>query len=215
MQNSLIIPSLQFPVVEIFESLQGEGANTGMPSIFIRFGRCNLRCSWCDTPYQQYRFMSFAEILERVAQFSARNIIITGGEPTIVPNLAHLLAHLKAQGFFLAIETNGLENVPEEIDYIATSPKFQFAKMYEKQGIKKANEVRIVVDKLKNPADFLAFCQTIRQRIQADFYFLSPCQINGEFNLLQTLQLLGDLNAKPQKKPWLLSLQTHLLVGIE
>lgn len=44
-----LISNPRFPIVEIFESLQGEGFNTGMPAIFVRFGKCNLTCPWCDT----------------------------------------------------------------------------------------------------------------------------------------------------------------------
>ena len=68
----------QYNIVEIFESLQGEGANTGMPSIFIRFGKCNLACPWCDTHYNQFTHWSMSQILDKVRSFSARNIIITG-----------------------------------------------------------------------------------------------------------------------------------------
>ncbi len=41
----------QYRIVEIFESLQGEGWNTGMPAVFVRLGKCNLACGWCDTDY--------------------------------------------------------------------------------------------------------------------------------------------------------------------
>ena len=76
-----------YNIVEIFESLQGEGFNTGMPAIFIRFGKCNLACPWCDTNYHQFKRWSLSQILNKVRSFSAKNIIITGGEPTIVPKL--------------------------------------------------------------------------------------------------------------------------------
>ncbi|QGM81107.1 7-carboxy-7-deazaguanine synthase QueE [Otariodibacter oris] len=131
-QNNALI---SYRIVEIFETLQGEGYNTGMPSIFIRFGKCNLACPWCDTNYHQYEEKTASEILSIVKQFSAKNIIITGGEPTIQPHLDILLDMLKNEGYFLAIETNGLKPVPLQIDYIATSPKRLYQKNYSKHHI--------------------------------------------------------------------------------
>ena len=84
-----------FNIVEIFESLQGEGLNTGMPSIFVRFGKCNLACPWCDTHYNKFERWSATQIQEKVRSFSAKNIIITGGEPTIVPKIEFLLEQFK------------------------------------------------------------------------------------------------------------------------
>lgn len=118
-----LISNPRFPIVEIFESLQGEGFNTGMPAIFVRFGKCNLTCPWCDTNYNEFEQWTLNDILAKVQSYSAKNVIITGGEPTIQPNLSLLLDELKTQGYFLAIETNGLKEIPTQIDYIATSPK--------------------------------------------------------------------------------------------
>lgn len=202
--------SPHFNIVEIFESLQGEGANTGMPSIFVRFGKCNLACPWCDTPYNEFEPWSAAQILAKVRSFSAKNIIITGGEPTIVPHLTSLLDQLKAEGYFLAIETNGLKPVPPQIDYIATSPKRLYAHKYATRCIEKANEVRIVADE-----DVVPFCELIEQKIQATHYYLSPCEVDGKMNLLETITQLGRLNARPNKPKWQLSIQTHKLIGIE
>ncbi|XXQ68890.1 7-carboxy-7-deazaguanine synthase QueE [Neisseriaceae bacterium B1] len=200
-----------YRIVEIFETLQGEGYNTGMPSVFIRFGKCNLACHWCDTNYNQFGAMSLAQILAKVHEFSAKNIIITGGEPTIQPQINILLNQLKSEGYFIAMETNGLKDVPPQIDYIATSPKRLYAQAYEKHCLKRADEVRIVVDS----DDVDDFCEWIEQKIQAARYYLSPCEQNGEMNLLQTITLLGKLNARPHKPHWQLSIQTHKLAGIE
>lgn len=205
-----LISNPSYPIVEIFQSLQGEGANTGMPSIFIRFGKCNLSCPWCDTPYNDFELWSLQQILAKVRSFSAKNIIITGGEPTIQPQLSLLLAQLKAEGYFLAIETNGLKPVPAQIDYIATSPKREYAQKYRQRCIAQANEVRIVVD-----ADVQEFCALIESQIQAQHYYLSPCESNGEMNLLHTITQLGLLNQRPNKPKWQLSIQTHKLIGIE
>lgn len=200
---------INYRIVEIFETLQGEGFNTGMSSIFIRFGKCNLACPWCDTNYNQFEIMSLTAILTKVAQFSARNIIITGGEPTIQPHIEILLDALKQQGYFLAIETNGLKPVPPQIDYIATSPKRLYQKNYLKHHIPTANEVRIVVD-----GDVLDFCEQIENSIQAQHYYLSPCEQNSEMNMLATITQLGRLNQRPNKPRWQLSIQTHKIAGI-
>lgn len=78
-------------VSEIFDSIQGEGPSTGRPSTFLRLGLCNLRCSWCDTPYtwkwdeysmaEELRQMSLDEVAARVSGCS--NLVITGGEPML------------------------------------------------------------------------------------------------------------------------------------
>lgn len=199
----------QYRIVEIFETLQGEGFNTGMPSIFIRFGKCNLACPWCDTDYNRYEMRSLTDILHQVEQFQAKNIIITGGEPTIQPHLETLLDNLKSRGYFLAIETNGLKPVPLQIDYIATSPKRLYQKNYLKHHIPFANEVRIVVD-----GDVSDFCRQIEQSIRAERYYLSPCEQDGQMNMLETIRQLGQLNARGGKIRWQLSIQTHKIAGI-
>lgn len=200
----------EYRIVEIFETLQGEGFNTGMPSIFIRFGKCNLACPWCDTNYNQYTTKTLAEIMAVVRGFSAKNIIITGGEPTIQPNLERLLDVLKAEGYFIAVETNGLKPVPKQIDYIATSPKRIYQKNYLKHHIPFAHEVRIVVD-----GDMLEFCEQIENTIPAERYYLSPCETDGMMNMLETITQLGKLNQRSHKPRWQLSIQTHKMAGIE
>lgn len=206
--SSVFMPS--YNIVEIFESLQGEGFNTGMPCIFVRFGKCNLTCPWCDTNYNQFERMTLAQVMEEVRSFSSKNIIITGGEPTIVPNIEILLEQMKSEGYFLAIETNGLKPIPPQIDYIATSPKRLYPNKYERRCIDFAHEVRIVADE-----NVMAFCELIEDKIRAERYYLSPCEINGKMNLLETITQLGQLNQRVNRPKWLLSVQTHKLIGIE
>lgn len=103
---------------EIFASIQGEGANAGTPSTFVRLALCNLRCAWCDTAYtwDWERFDRAAQtlestvdaVLERVAALPPRNIVITGGEPLLQRHaLAPLAAALRARGYRIEVETNG------------------------------------------------------------------------------------------------------------
>ncbi|WP_207951333.1 7-carboxy-7-deazaguanine synthase QueE [Mannheimia granulomatis] len=206
----MLISNPSFPIVEIFESLQGEGFNTGMPAIFVRFGKCNLTCPWCDTNYNQFESWTLGDILAKVRGYSAKNIIITGGEPTIQPNLSLLLDQLKQEDYFLAIETNGLKEIPPQIDYIATSPKRMYQEKYQRRCIAFANEVRVVVD-----GEVQEFCEQLENKIKAEHYYLSPCEVEGKMNLLDTITQLGLLNQRPNKPKWQLSIQTHKMVGIE
>ncbi|MFQ1054656.1 7-carboxy-7-deazaguanine synthase QueE [Gilliamella apicola] len=202
----------EFRIVEIFESLQGEGYNTGMPAIFIRFAGCNLNCVWCDTNFRQYTRFTLEQLLTKVKQYTSKNIIITGGEPTMVKALPELLLPLKQVGYYIAIESNGLGKVDPLIDYIALSPKFCYQARYQKIIQPTASEVRIVAE---NHADFLPFCQYIEQNIQAKRYYLSPCEKNGEFNMFETIELLGKINQNRNDNKWLLSIQTHKFANIE
>ena len=94
-----------------FYTIQGEGALTGVPSVFIRTSGCNLRCRWCDTPYASWepegRDWSLDEIVAEVRQHPARHCVITGGEPMVAKELPELLSMLADAGYHLTIETAG------------------------------------------------------------------------------------------------------------
>jgi len=205
---------LQFPVVEIFHSLQGEGANTGLACTFLRLGGCNLACDWCDTDWLTSRPLPLSELVYAVQRLAGKRLIITGGEPLIHPHVTALLARFKEAGYWVAIETNATLALTAEqaalIDYVSASPKAAFAARYgAHQMLRRANEVRIPVD-----GRIEAFCRDMRQRIQAEHYYLSPCERNGIFNIEESVRLLARLNeGMPYSDVWGLSLQTHKLAG--
>lgn len=204
---------MMYPVVEVFESLQGEGYNTGKPVVFLRLGRCNLACPWCDTAYGAYEMLDEDSIVARVAAFPCRSLVVTGGEPLIQEGLGALLSRFKDLGYWIAVETNGVMRPPEEwlrsIDYMAVSPKALYEALYDDERmVAKADEVRVTVD-----GDVQAFCVSIRDRIAAERYYLSPCERDGVFNIEETVRLLGTLNRSRKTNKWLLSLQTHKLAG--
>jgi 7-carboxy-7-deazaguanine synthase len=203
---------VEFRIVEIFESLQGEGYNTGMPAVFIRFSGCNLKCTWCDTNFRQFTHFTLDALLAKVSEYNSKNVIITGGEPTMVKALPKLLLPLKKAGYFIAIESNGLGKIDPLIDYIALSPKFCYQSRYQKIAQSTANEVRIVAE---NHSDFIDFCQYIESQIQAKRYYLSPCEKDGVFNMFETIELLGKINKDRLDNKWLLSVQSHKLANIE
>jgi 7-carboxy-7-deazaguanine synthase len=112
-----------YKLVEIFYSLQGEGIRTGTPNIFVRFSYCNLSCSFCDTPYNDVNMeLGLEQLIEQIGSYPCKNIIFTGGEPTLQLD-NELLAVLKEKGYYLAIESNGILQVPVLIDYVCVSPK--------------------------------------------------------------------------------------------
>ncbi len=200
-----------FPVVEAFRSVQGEGLNTGREAIFIRLGKCNLKCPWCDTDFNTYTEMSYEQIFSSIDTKGIENVILTGGEPTIHKNLGILIVKLKESGYKVWIETNGLVNIPESVDYIATSPKRLYQNLYQKDCIKEADEVRIVIDSV----DCFEFCEFIESKIFAKRYYVSPCEIEGKINWKDVIEILGRLNERLEKKvDWLLSIQIHKLMDI-
>ena len=108
------------PVSEIFYSVDGEGARTGAPTIFIRLFGCNLKCTYCDTRYAceaetpdengiiGYDLMDFDRILYNIRRYEpCKCITLTGGEPLIHPAAAELVTVLRENGYWVNIETNG------------------------------------------------------------------------------------------------------------
>lgn len=92
-------------IAEVFYSVQGEGKLVGVPSVFVRTSGCNLRCKWCDTPYTSWspvgEARTVASLVEEVAAFGARHVVVTGGEPMIAPEVGTLTAALRAHGLHL------------------------------------------------------------------------------------------------------------------
>jgi 7-carboxy-7-deazaguanine synthase len=114
-------------ISEIFYSIQGEGTLAGVPSVFVRVCGCNLRCTWCDTPYTSWepegRDMTIAEIVAEAGAFAAKHVVVTGGEPMLFPEVAELTRELKARGMHITIETAGTVDQPVTCDLMSISPK--------------------------------------------------------------------------------------------
>jgi len=199
-------------VNEIFYSLQGEGVYTGTAAVFLRLSGCNMKCWFCDTKgHEQGTEMTEEEIAERVSQYPARHIVITGGEPTMQLN-ARLTRLLHEKGFFIQIETNGALPLKDgtEVDWITCSPK--------------GNEIKIQrIDELK-----LLFIKEYLEKykeVKASQRCLQPLDEGGQE--VQTLasqagssrfassrggnEVISYIKEHPQ---WRLSLQTHKLINI-
>lgn len=114
-------------IAEIFASVQGEGSFVGVPSTFIRVSGCNLRCTWCDTPYASWSpegpNLTIEEILKAVEQCSTEHVVVTGGEPMLFEPVEQLAAELKKRRRTITIETAGTVYRELACDLMSISPK--------------------------------------------------------------------------------------------
>jgi 7-carboxy-7-deazaguanine synthase len=101
--------SVRLKLTEIFYSLQGEADTVGIPTVFIRLTGCPLRCQYCDTAYAFHggQWWQLAAILERVREFEARHVCVTGGEPLAQQHCLPLLSALAEAGYRVSLETSG------------------------------------------------------------------------------------------------------------
>ncbi|HNA21488.1 MAG TPA: 7-carboxy-7-deazaguanine synthase QueE [Agitococcus sp.] len=102
-------------ITEIFFSLQGEARTVGLPTVFIRLTGCPLRCSYCDTTYsftggEKY---TLTAIMQQVADYGAKYVCVTGGEPLAQPNCLPLLTALCDAGYQVSLETSGALDISQ------------------------------------------------------------------------------------------------------
>jgi len=195
----------RYRVNEIFYSLQGEGVRAGTPNLFLRFSRCNLECRVethgfdCDTEFESGRSMTLPEIVAEMRALSAEClwVILTGGEPALQVDL-ELIGLLHAEGYSLAIETNGSVELPPGIDWITVSPKVAEHAIRQRR----AHEVKYV----------RGYGQGIPKTVvSAEHYLISPAFDGPEVDrrtLDWCIRLCRD------NPPWRLSVQQHKLWSV-
>ncbi len=137
-------------IYEIFYSIQGEGRETGYPTVFIRTSGCNLRCSYCDTPeaYERGSSMSIEDILREVKKFPCDRVCVTGGEPLLQKETMELLSALIDNGYSVSIETNGSLSIKPLLDFesllISLDIKCPSSRMHDKMDM---NNLRYLSEK--------------------------------------------------------------------
>ena len=205
---------MTYTVKEIYYTLQGEGANTGRPAVFLRFAGCNLWsgreedrssaiCQFCDTDFVGgTKFGSAEQLAEEVASqwfgngTSKRFVVITGGEPLLQLD-EPLISSLHALGFEIAVETNGTIAAPPGIDWICVSPKAGAA-IKQRSG----NELKLVYPQQGISPEQL-------ERLNFKHFFVQP--MDGPEVEQNTERAARYCLEHPK---WRLSLQTHKLLGI-
>lgn len=213
---------MTYSVKEIYYTLQGEGARTGRPAVFLRFAGCNLWsgrerdreravCRFCDTDFVGTdgagggKFATADELAGAVARRwpaapgGARPYVVcTGGEPLLQLD-AGAIAALHARGFEVAVETNGTLPAPEGIDWICVSPKAG-ATVVQRSG----NELKLVYPQREPAAQPENFAD-----LPFTHHFLQP--LDDAHKEDHTRAAIEYCLRDPR---WKLSLQTHKLIGI-
>lgn len=197
---------MQYPVMEIFYSLQGEGFHSGRPAAFIRLGGCDVGCFWCDVKESwnadQHPPLLIEEISNEILKYPCRFVVITGGEPCMY-DLSPLCNSLHKLKMEIALETSGAYPVKGSFDWICVSPK-KFKPPIQ-QNLRSADELKVVI---YNKSDFNWAEQHASRVRRGCRLFLQP-----EYSVKEkTIPLILDyIQTHPQ---WSLSLQVHKIIHV-
>lgn len=179
-------------IAEIFYSIQGEGMLAGTPSVFVRSSGCNLRCSWCDTPYASWEpegeDLALEEILARVARFRAHYAVVTGGEPMIAPEIVPLTEALRQMRLHVTVETAGTVFAPVDCHLMSISPKTSNSTPFEKDGgrwVAQHDRLRIRPEVLKH--------------LMADYEYQLKFVVCDEEDVAEIKELVARVRANPQR----------------
>ncbi|MCL2415172.1 MAG: 7-carboxy-7-deazaguanine synthase QueE [Bacteroidales bacterium] len=206
----------QYPIVEYFYSLQGEGANAGKPAYFLRLSGCSVQCAFCDSKNswdrenaEELSSEEITEIVRGCLNFArddcAKNVVITGGEP-LLHDLNELCKTIRTHipNVNLWLETSGAAKFSGDFDWICLSPKkkcFPFAENYAK-----ANELKIVIE---NSDDF-EFAEMQAQQVNPNCKLFLQAEWSEEKNI--TKSIIDYILKNPK---WRLSLQLHKVLNIQ
>lgn len=198
--------SIQYPVMERFPTLQGEGEWTGHAAWFIRLGGCDVGCSWCDVkeswPSDAHPKIGVQELVQEAVNSGLPRVVITGGEPCMY-NLGPLTEALQSAGLATHLETSGAHPKTGSWDWVTLSPKKFKACLPEWYA--HANELKVVV---VNTHD-LAWAEEHAAHVtDGTALFLQP-----EWDRREAVmnRILERIHEAPK---WRLSLQTHKFIGL-
>jgi 7-carboxy-7-deazaguanine synthase (Cx14CxxC type) len=218
---------MTYSVKEIFYTLQGEGAQSGRAAVFCRFAGCNLWtgreedrasavCKFCDTDFVGTdgtgggKFETAQDLARAIARHwpatpsqagqlvhgGQRFVVLTGGEPLLQVDAA-LTAALHAEGFFIAVETNGTQAAPPGLDWVCVSPKADAP-----LAVTSGSELKLVYPQVDvDPARF--------EHLAFTYFYLQP--MDGPDRVRNTALAIAYCQAHPQ---WRLGVQSHKMIGI-
>jgi 7-carboxy-7-deazaguanine synthase len=223
--------TVKYKINELFETIQGEGAFTGQPSIFIRLQGCPVACSWCDTKHtwdinledevntsamltkkeesQTWSALSVTDVLAVITAqgYQAKHIVITGGEPAMV-DLLPLCEALEQQGLSCQLETSGtFELHVSDKCWVTVSPKVNMKGGYKilNSAMLRANEIKHPVATEQHVDDLKALL--VEHKITDTQVYLQPISQKERATTLAIKTCIEN--------NWRLSVQVHKYLGIE
>ena len=180
-------------ISEIFYSVQGEGILAGVPSVFVRTSGCNLRCTWCDTPYTSWNpegnDIRVNEIAAVALKFGAKHIVITGGEPMLTAEVVDLTKSLKSVAdCHITIETAGTLYQPVTCDLMSISPKLATSTPTEREGGRWAAQ-----------HDRLRYQPEILMRLMSEFPYQLKFVVSDRSDLEEIRKIVRETGADPER----------------
>lgn len=204
-KQSASYEDVEYPLMEDFYTIQGEGVHTGKPAYFIRLAGCDVKCWWCDVKdswdESSHPRVRTSEIVGNAKASGAEIAVITGGEP-LLHNLEHLTVGLKNAGIKIHIETSGSSPLSGKLDWITLSPK-RFKKPLE-EIFPYVDELKVVVLKHKD----LEWAELNAEKCSASTILL----LQPEWDTPESIPLIVDYVKKNPK--WGISLQTHKFLNV-
>jgi len=197
----------EYPIVEHFYSLQGEGANAGKPAYFLRLSGCNVQCVFCDSKNswdsRNAQEMALEDIVDLVKKADAKNVVITGGEP-LLHDLTELCNALRTHipNVNLWLETSGTAPFSGDFDHVCLSPKKTHLPLSENYA--KANELKVIIQDLE---DF-EFAETQAQQVNPNCRLF----LQTEWSAKNNEAIIDYILRNPK---WRLSVQLHKVLNIQ
>ena len=196
----------QYPVMEHFYTIQGEGHHSGKAAYFIRLAGCDVGCVWCDVKeswdIHKDQIFTAEDLKNEISSFSSDMVVITGGEP-LMHDLTSLTCSLKSINKKIHIETSGAHPLSGDLDWITLSPK-KFASPLE-EVIEIANELKVIIF---NKSDFEWAEQFAEQVPKSCYLYLQPEW--GKRNEMMPL-IVDYVKTNPK---WNISLQSHKYLNV-
>lgn len=196
-----------FPVMEYFYSIQGEGVYTGQPAFFIRLGGCDVGCVWCDVKdswdADKHPKKSIDFLIAEAKKQPCRILILTGGEPAMY-DLTEITKAFKNEGFRVHIETSGAYELVGDFDWVTFSPKKFKAPIAA--AASQADELKVVVF---NKSDIHWAEEHQKMVPKTCKLYLQPEWDKREV----TEKIIFDYVLKNPN--WFVSLQTHKYLGVD
>ncbi len=196
----------KLPLMEEFYTLQGEGFHMGEAAYFVRIGGCDVGCAWCDSKEswnaKLFPPVAVDEVVARAASFPAKNVVVTGGEPSLYP-LDYFTLKLHENGIRCAVETSGAHLLTGNWDWICLSPKKNAPP--RRAIYPRAHELKVIIEK---EAD-LYWAEKNAALVSSECYLFLQPEWSVSSAIMETIT-----DYVKQHPAWRISLQAHKYMGI-